>query len=506
MVEPDDAATLEKRGTVYVIFDISGSEEFDTTLVSKVVNDILHDSYYQSENISPIQSLERAISEVRDRVTKLTNESIRIHESTVEFNLLAGVLWGNVLYVVCYGDAASFLIRDGDIKPISSNAEGNFSAASGVVKDDDVVIFSTKKFVEKVSPERLLNSSVTSGDLPLEASSMILKIVVDTRFSEYEVVDFGIKDKNKKESKPNILSKLFTRKPKEQKKAEIDIRLRRGFGKKQKVTSAIILLALLFVGSIAYTVHKNSTKLAPEAKNQENKVLSTASEKPAAPVIDTSKDAEYKISRISPEAFYDLKLTDPAAAPSSIEVTSKALLAYDPVLKKVFTSDLQTPKFVASDQAYLDKGIYDTYLGNTYTLSGDTITKQTTSGDKSTWAQSSVLTGGRSISIDMNIYILKSDGTLLKFLQGTQQTFSIVGLDKPLASPTQVLTDYDFNNIYIADGGNKRIVVLDKKGILIKQFLSSDLQIWNNIKSIAVSSDEKTLYVLDGTVVYSVQL
>jgi hypothetical protein len=105
VIEPDDAALLEKRGTVYVIFDISGSEDFDTTLVSKVVNDILHDSYYQSDNISPIQSLERAISEVRDRVTKLTNESIRIHEAVVEFNLLAGVIWGNVFYVVFYGDA-----------------------------------------------------------------------------------------------------------------------------------------------------------------------------------------------------------------------------------------------------------------------------------------------------------------------------------------------------------------------------------------------------------------
>jgi DNA-binding beta-propeller fold protein YncE len=106
----------------------------------------------------------------------------------------------------------------------------------------------------------------------------------------------------------------------------------------------------------------------------------------------------------------------------------------------------------------------------------------------------------------MNIYVLKPDGSLLKFLQGVQETFEITGLDKPLASPTQVLADYDFDNIYVADSGNNRVVVLDKKGALVKQILSNDPQTWNNIKGIAVSPDEKTLYVLDGTVVYSASL
>jgi hypothetical protein len=335
---------------------------------------------------------------------------------------------------------------------------------------------------------------------------MVLKMVVDTRFSEYEVVDFGIKDQNKNTPKTNIFLKLFAKRIKQPKKTEIDIRLKKGFDKKQKVTSLIVLAGILFIASLVFTAFHNKKAAVPTPKKEETTVLSTTSEKPTETPIDTSKDAQYKITRITPEAFYDLKLTDPVAAPSTIEVTTDALLVSDPVLKKVFTSDLTTPKFVESSQAYVDKGVSAIYLGNTYTLSGDTISKKTSAGVESTWAQNSVLTGGLSMAIDTNIYVLKPDGTLLKFLQGIQQSFEIIGLDKPMSSPTQILADYDFTNIYIADNGNKRIIVTNSKGELIKQYLSSDSQIWNNIKSIAVSLDEKTLYVLDGTVVYSVQL
>src|SRR3989304_9433102 len=115
LITPEDVNLLERKGSVYAVFDLSGSQEFDVNLVSKVVHDVLHDSYYQSDNVSPVQSLEKAIVEVRDRVTKLTNESIRSNEGNVDFNMVAGVLWGNVIYVVQYGKSGGFLMRDGNI-------------------------------------------------------------------------------------------------------------------------------------------------------------------------------------------------------------------------------------------------------------------------------------------------------------------------------------------------------------------------------------------------------
>ncbi|MFC1622285.1 hypothetical protein ACFL13_02825, partial [Patescibacteria group bacterium] len=95
VMEPEEKEVILKKGKIFAVFDVRGSEELDNPLIKNIVNDILHDSYYQSDNISPIQSLEKAIIDVNDRVTKITNESIKANETQVEFNIVASALWGN---------------------------------------------------------------------------------------------------------------------------------------------------------------------------------------------------------------------------------------------------------------------------------------------------------------------------------------------------------------------------------------------------------------------------
>ncbi len=535
-VEPDDETTRGKKGSLYAVFDISGSEEFDTNLVSTVVSDVLRESYYQSENISPVQSLEKAIADVRDRVTKLTNESISLHPTSeqVQFNILCGVLWGNVIYMVSYGKTGCYLMRDGDLRAISANSEGHYSAASGVVKNDDVLIFATQPFIEKIPPEELLNTSFSTEGLPMEGSCVLLKIIVDTSFSQDEVVDFGMNGSEDK--KPGIklpVSKvfgIFKRKMKATPSIErnpvsdsgslnnpresvIDIRVHKEKSKKEKVTTIATIAGILLLVSVLYSLKINRDKIRtetsetaegsvmdvftePEEKEQPSEVASAVTQAPDDPTV----------VRVSSEVFYDLKLTDASVNPSYIELSSSNVLVGDTDQKKIYSSSLDTPKFVLSDDEFKDRTISSVYLGNTYTLSGDTITKTTSDGTSSTWTQNAVLNGGRSISIDGSIYILKNDGSLLKFTQGVQDEFSVSGLDKEFVASVQVLTDYDFDYIYVADKGNNRIVVLDKEGKLYKQYMNSDTSKWTDIRGIAVTDDEKNLYVLDGSRVYVVSL
>ena len=56
-IEPDTQELLLKKGTVYSLFEISGESNFDTDFITKVVTDILHNTYYGSDNISPVQSM-----------------------------------------------------------------------------------------------------------------------------------------------------------------------------------------------------------------------------------------------------------------------------------------------------------------------------------------------------------------------------------------------------------------------------------------------------------------
>ncbi|EKD99581.1 MAG: hypothetical protein ACD_22C00230G0005 [uncultured bacterium] len=550
-IDPGDELLLEKRGTIYTVFDISSAEEFDTALVSKVVADVLHDSYYQSDNISPIQSLEKAIVDVRDKVTKLTNESIRTREATVTFNILAGVLWGNVMYVVCYGNASSYLMREGVVKPISSNSEGHFSAASGVVKNDDVVILASQAFVQNVPPEKLLNTSVSMDNLSLDCAALLIKVEVDTRFGETEVIDFGTKetskksDSNFKKKLADIVTKFKNTFIKSKGASDLDIRLKRGMGRREKVTTIAVIAGILFVASILFTALLNSksqdkkdekANKSDQVSNVDGEVASASNETP-----DTSKDEEFKIKRITPTAFYDISMVDVSANPTSIAVLKDTVVVADKTSGKVYESSTSTPKFTSLEPTFAgishlenvdgDLGFRDTegykfynsgsakivdsfkignldvtatYLGNVYSIEGDTLTKHTKDSN-TVWAQNEDLKGAKSMSIAVSIFVLK-DNELLSFTKGVKDDFKITGLDKGLSNAVQVVTSYDFDNIYIADAGNFRVVVTDKTGKVVAQYINKSTDSWKNIKSIGVSSDEKSLFLLDGTRVYQISL
>ena len=55
-IEPSERELVLKKGSVYTTFDIFSPLPLNVPLITKVINDVLYDSYYHSENISPIQS------------------------------------------------------------------------------------------------------------------------------------------------------------------------------------------------------------------------------------------------------------------------------------------------------------------------------------------------------------------------------------------------------------------------------------------------------------------
>ncbi|KKS16983.1 MAG: hypothetical protein UU72_C0009G0025 [candidate division WWE3 bacterium GW2011_GWB1_41_6] len=580
IINPDDTAVLERKGTVYAVFHITGSQEFDVNLVSKVVHDVLHDSYYQSDNVSPVQSLEKAIVEVRDRVTKLTNESIRSNEGNVDFNMVAGVLWGNVIYVVQYGKSGGFLMRDGNIKAINANTEGHFSAASGVVKEDDVVLFATLPFMQKVSPDKLLSTDIDQASLPPDASCLVLKFAIDTTFTETEVVDFPMpregKGLNLNFAAKSLFSKSLKKGSKQQAQAPqglpeqvpearppvspdintisqmvpepqpsaprsgTGIKLKKDRSGKFKPNRTIIIavVGILLLVSIGYTVKSNFGKNSANEPNIE--VLSTNIDSP--PALQT-EETPGEPAVVDETVFYDLKLADASANPGSIAILEDKVVVADHSTGKIYQSDISTPKFTQIEKTFMgisalenadgDLGVTDsegykvvdlatnevtptikittpgvmaTYLGNVYVLSGDTLTKYTSDGTSSTWAQSSEMEGAGSMAISVSIYVLKKDGTLLSYTTGAKDNFSVSGLETALANPVQIQTNYDFDNMYIADAGNRRIVVLDKKGTFIKEVKHENPLAWGNMKGIGVSADETKLYVLDGSKVHEIDL
>jgi len=517
-ITPDDDVALQKKGTLYVVFDVLADKSLDTLLITKVVYDVLHDSYYQSENTSPIQALEKALVDVSNKVTELSRSGDTAAHK-VEFNILASVLWGNVLYIVQFGVGSSFLVREGDVKPISVASEGNFSIASGVIKDNDVIFLGTDSFVKEHAPGSLLEAteSLSSHKMPKRAAALLLKFTINTSFTEKEVIDFGFNKGNgdvaSVDAPPKIEIKLRS------KKRQF---LRNPF----KVVIPLVVIALGI--SLFYTYKQRGVNVETEDSSKEESV----GEK------NVSGEAPVKV-----EPFYDIKIVDENAEPTGIIAFGDNLVAVDTNSGKIYASSLETPQFVQKEGSFFgirDLDIYDgdltfvdsegfkvysledekvlesyaaenlgvsrTYLDFVYTADVGEITKytkETNTLDGTLWGNLDGLSEIISMSIDGSIYVLDKNGDLASFTRGENDNVEFTGIE--LSDPIQIYTTYDLEFIYVADKGNSRVVVFGKSGVFEKEIKSDDGS-WGDMRGIAVTDDEKSLFVLAGSKVYEVDL
>ena len=108
-----------------------------------------------------------------------------------------------------------------------------------------------------------------------------------------------------------------------------------------------------------------------------------------------------------------------------------------------------------------------------------------------------------SMAIDNNIYVLSSDGSINKYFKGSSADFSLKGLDKDLSSPIKIYTTPDFDNIYVLDKGNGRIVVFDKSGNYKAAYSASIIK---NAKDFDVLEKDKIIYILSSGKLYEIDL
>jgi len=108
-----------------------------------------------------------------------------------------------------------------------------------------------------------------------------------------------------------------------------------------------------------------------------------------------------------------------------------------------------------------------------------------------------------AMTIDGSIYILFDDGSIKKYTRGNEDEFSVSGVEKVMSSPTRIFTNEDADNIYILDGGNSRIVVLDKEGKFVSSYSANVIK---NAKDFDVNEANKKIFVLSGDKVYQIDL
>ncbi len=106
-------------------------------------------------------------------------------------------------------------------------------------------------------------------------------------------------------------------------------------------------------------------------------------------------------------------------------------------------------------------------------------------------------------TIDGYVWVLNSDGTIVKFGQGIPINFSALGLDKDFSAPTKIFTSDETKNLYILDKGNNRVVVLNKDGVYQAQYEWKGM---SGVSDLAVVEEDKKLFLLSGNKIYYINI
>jgi hypothetical protein len=108
-----------------------------------------------------------------------------------------------------------------------------------------------------------------------------------------------------------------------------------------------------------------------------------------------------------------------------------------------------------------------------------------------------------SLAINGSIWVLKSNGTILKYTQGILEGFGVAGLDKPFSQPVAIYTDDEQENLYILDKSNLRVVVLGKSGEYDSAYIWPGIA---GVDDLVVSEAEKKILLLSGSKIYEIGL
>jgi len=186
----------------------------------------------------------------------------------------------------------------------------------------------------------------------------------------------------------------------------------------------------------------------------------------------------------TPEGIHKVRLTDTKTQSFIIRKdpqwgTIAALVSFGGNLYLLDTTKSRIWKYVATETGFTETREY---------LNPDTLPD---------------LSQTNSLAIDGSVWLGSTNGILWKFTQGKEDTFLPQGVGPAFGKNLVMYTSDAVNNLYVLDTANKRVVVLQKDGTYLAQY------VWETDFSptqIAVSEEQKKIYLLAAGKLYTITL
>lgn len=141
------------------------------------------------------------------------------------------------------------------------------------------------------------------------------------------------------------------------------------------------------------------------------------------------------------------------------------------------------------------------YLGSLYILdpAGGEIWRYLPAAEGFDSERAGILGGAEiatatALAVDGDVYVL-DDGHLRRFRQGSESAPLLDGIDTPLKAPVALAEDTRRGLLYVADRGNRRLVLGDRGGAFVRQYRQPGLA---DLRGLALAAEGTRVYVLTG--------
>ncbi len=117
-------------------------------------------------------------------------------------------------------------------------------------------------------------------------------------------------------------------------------------------------------------------------------------------------------------------------------------------------------------------------------------------------ARTTDLSDAFSLAVDGTVFVLKQNGTVVRFTSGSEVAWNQGMVDPPLSAPTDLWTEFESAFVYVLEPSTQRLVVYEKEsGTFVTQYRSDAFV---GLTDFIVDEANKTIYLLAGSVVYRV--
>jgi hypothetical protein len=113
------------------------------------------------------------------------------------------------------------------------------------------------------------------------------------------------------------------------------------------------------------------------------------------------------------------------------------------------------------------------------------------------------LGSGLGIAVEGDIFVYLKDGQVRRFRSGAEIEFPLSGIDRAPKAATDLALIAGAEELYLADSGNKRVIVASRDGAYNRQYVSNS---FTDIRAISVASGGAQLFVIAGDTLFAAAL